>query len=71
MATGTGVNVSKVNAYAVLVPNPGVNVSKVNAYAVLAPNPGVNVSKVNAYAVLRLKNVRALGYVFGSGWSYK
>ena len=52
MPTGTGVNVCKVNAYAVLMPMPGVNVCKVNAYAVLMPMPGVNVCKVNAYAVL-------------------
>jgi hypothetical protein len=35
MATGTGLNVSKVNAYAVLTNNTGLNVSKTNAYAVL------------------------------------
>jgi hypothetical protein len=51
-ATNSGVNVCKVNAYAVLMPMPGVNVCKVNAYAVLMPMPGVNVCKVNAYAVL-------------------
>jgi large repetitive protein len=35
MSTGTGLNVSKANAYAVLVPKPGLNVSKAHAYAVL------------------------------------
>jgi Putative Ig domain len=36
MATGTGVNVSKVNLYTVLTPPVGVSVSKVNLYAVLS-----------------------------------
>jgi hypothetical protein len=36
MATGTGVNVSKVNLYNLLTPPVGVNVSKVNIYAVLS-----------------------------------
>jgi hypothetical protein len=35
MATGTGVNVSKVNLYDLLTPPIGVDVSKVNIYAVL------------------------------------
>ena len=52
MAINTGVNVSKLVAYAVLAPNPGVNVSKLNSYAILAPNAGVNVSKLISYAVL-------------------
>jgi hypothetical protein len=39
MATGTGLNVTKVNAYAVLAPKPGLNVSKALAYAVLAGPP--------------------------------
>jgi hypothetical protein len=36
MATGTGVNVSKVNLYSLLTPPVGVSVCKVNLYAVLA-----------------------------------
>ena len=51
-----GINVSKLNAYAVLAPIPGINVSKLNAYAVLAPKPGLNVSKLVAYAVLNAVN---------------
>lgn len=38
MSTGTGVNVSKVNAYAVLNRPIAVNLSKANVYAVLAFN---------------------------------
>lgn len=36
MSTGTGLNVSKVNCYAVLSNPSGLNVSKCNAYAVMA-----------------------------------
>lgn len=36
MSTGTGVNVSKANAYAVLANPPGVNVTKANLYAVFS-----------------------------------
>lgn len=36
MSTGTGLNVSKVNCYAILANPPGLNVTKTNAYAVLA-----------------------------------
>jgi hypothetical protein len=35
MAINTGVNTSKLVAYAVLAPNPGVNATKLLAYAVL------------------------------------
>lgn len=35
MSTGTGLNVSKANLYAVLANPPGVNISKANLYAVL------------------------------------
>lgn len=35
MSTGTGLNVSKVNCYAVLANPPGLNVTKTNVYAVL------------------------------------
>jgi hypothetical protein len=59
VSTGTGINVSKLNAYAVLMPMPGVNVSKANAYAILMQMPGVSVSKANAYAVLMSPNVAA------------
>jgi hypothetical protein len=57
MAINTGVNVSKLVAYAVVVPMPGVSVSKLTAYAVLAPKLGVNISKLTAYAVLSAINV--------------
>ena len=36
MSTGTGVNISKANAYAVLANPPGVNVTKANLYAVFS-----------------------------------
>jgi hypothetical protein len=55
MAINPGVNVSKVNAYAVLDKPKGVNVTKANVYVVLnqpVAGSGVNVSKVNVYAVL-------------------
>lgn len=52
MAINTGVNVSKVNGYAVLAPPAGVSVSKAVVYAVLGPPAGVSVSKTSAYAVL-------------------
>jgi hypothetical protein len=76
MATGTGVNVSKVNAYAVLMPMAGVSVSKANAYAVLNRPAGVNVSKANIYAVLTGLNVSsplwpAVAFapgIFGNGY---
>lgn len=52
MSTGTGVNVSKANAYAVLTTPSGLVATKANAYAVLTPKSGNNVTKANAYAVL-------------------
>jgi hypothetical protein len=70
VAINTGVNVSKLVAYAVLTPPVGVNVSKLNAYAVLALPTGVNVSKVNAYAVLTSGNVTPPiwgSFLFGDG----
>ena len=47
-----GVEVSKLVAYAVLLPNTGVDVSKLNTYTTLLPKDGVDVTKLNAYAVL-------------------
>lgn len=57
MSTGTGVNVSKANVYAVLSPPVGVSVSKANLYAVLNRPPGVSLSKANLYAVLAFNNL--------------
>jgi hypothetical protein len=48
----TGVNTSKLVAYAVLSPAVGVDVSKLVAYAALAPPVGVDIAKLVAYAVL-------------------
>jgi hypothetical protein len=59
MTISTGVNVTKVNAYAVLSPPNGVSVSKAAVYAVLGPNQGVNTSKFVAYAVLFPGNFNA------------
>lgn len=59
MSTGTGVNVSKAVAYAVLLNPPGVNVTKANVYTVFGNSPGstgVNVSKANLYAVFSISN---------------
>lgn len=56
MSTGTGVNVSKANVYAVLMPPAGVSTSKVNPYAILANPPGLNVGKANVYAVFSTSN---------------
>ena len=53
MSTGTGVNISKANVYAVLTRPTGEYVSKANAYAVLSNPNGANVTKANAYAVLK------------------
>ena len=60
MPIPAGINVSKANLYAVLLPGSvipaGINVSKANLYAVLSPGSvipaGINVSKANLYAVL-------------------
>jgi hypothetical protein len=52
MATGTGVNASKVLVYSVLSAMPGVSASKIDLYSVLAPPNDVDVSKVNVYSVL-------------------
>lgn len=52
MSTGTGVNVSKANTYAVLEKPAGVNVSKASTYTVLEKPAGVNVSKAVVYTVL-------------------
>lgn len=56
MSTGTGLNVSKANVYAILTKPAGVNVSKGQAYAILTKPAGVNVSKGQAYAVLTTNN---------------
>ena len=56
MSTGTGVNVSKALAYAVVRKPDGVNVSKSQAYAVIGKPAGVNVSKSQAYAVIAAFN---------------
>lgn len=56
MAINTGVNASKVLAYAALAPPPGVGSTKVLAYAALAPLAGVNASKALAYAALAYNN---------------
>lgn len=51
----TGVNTSKVLAYAVIVPAPftaGVAASKENVYANITPAPGVDTSKAVAYAII-------------------
>lgn len=52
MSTGTGLNVSKAVAYAVVGSSNGLNVSKATAYAVMGSSNGLNVSKATAYAVL-------------------
>jgi len=52
MSTGTGVDVSKLNAYTVSAPPVSVDVSKVNAYSVAAPVKALNVSKIVAYTVV-------------------
>ena len=52
MSTGTGLNVSKAVAYAVVANSNGLNVSKATAYAVMGSSNGLNVSKATAYAVL-------------------
>lgn len=52
MAINVGVNVSKLNAYAVLTVPTGVSVSKLNDYAVIAPPQALLVSKLNAYTVI-------------------
>ena len=70
MAINTGVNISKLVAYAFLAPNPGVNVTKLNAYAFLGVNPGVNVTKLNAYAFLAFNNANPPvwpSFTFGGG----
>lgn len=56
MSTGTGINVTKAVAYAVITASSGLAVSKANAYGVLASPTGVNVSKTQAYAVLVIPN---------------
>jgi hypothetical protein len=52
MAVGTGVNVSKANAYGVASPAKGASLSKANAYAAVAPPAGVAASRAVLYAVL-------------------
>src|SRR5690348_872833 len=52
MSTGTGLNVSKANTYAVLEKPLALNVSKANTYAVLEKPLALNVSKANIYYVL-------------------
>jgi hypothetical protein len=77
MSTGTGVNVSKANVYAVLQLPPAAYVSKASAYAVLSNPTGVNVGKANAYAVLFTTNFNPpvwtsftfAGGVIGSAYS--
>ncbi len=69
----TGVNVSKVNVYAVLVPDAGVAVSKASVYAVLGARVDLDVSKVVVYALLLPSGGSGGGnraYVFGTGWRY-
>jgi hypothetical protein len=56
MSTGTGLNVSKTVAYAVMGKPAGTNVSKATAYAVFGNPAGVNVSKSHIYAVLAAFN---------------
>lgn len=81
MSSGTGVNVSKAQAYAVLQPPRGVNVSKALAFAVLQNSIGVDVSKALAFAVLAIPNNTApswsgvtlpngvLGSAYSQGWN--
>lgn len=53
MSTGTGVNVSKANTYAVADSQVGTTVSKANVYAVIVSvPPGVNVTKALVYAAV-------------------
>jgi large repetitive protein len=56
MSTGTGLNVSKTVAYAVMGKPAGTNVSKATVYAVFGSPAGVNVSKAQAYAVIAAFN---------------
>ena len=56
MSTGTGLNVSKALAYAVLTTPSGLVTTKANAYAVLTTPPGLVTTKANAYAVLTINN---------------
>ena len=48
----TGINVSKVNVYAVVSPPSGVAVAKANVYAAAVPPAGIDVSKAVVYAVV-------------------
>jgi hypothetical protein len=56
VSTGTGLNVSKAQAYAVLTKPVALNVSKAQAYAVLTKPVALNVTKAQAYAVLTAVN---------------
>jgi hypothetical protein len=53
----TGINVSKLNSYAVLTPPAGVDVTKLTSHVVLIPPTGVRVAKVVCYVVLGSPNV--------------
>jgi len=59
MSTGTGINVSKAQAYAILNKPDGTSVSKATAFAVLNKPNGTNVSKFQAYAVILAFNSNA------------
>lgn len=69
MSTGTGVNVSKSNVYALLSPPAGVNVSKSSVYALLSPPVGINVSKSVVYVLLNGSPVAPSwpSFSFGNG----
>jgi len=56
MSTGTGVNVYKALAYAVVGKPDGISVCKTAAYAVIGKPDGVSISKSHAYAVIAAFN---------------
>ena len=56
MAINTGVNASKIVAFAPLLPPAGVSATKVVSYAALLPVKGISATKIVAYAVLTATN---------------